>query len=246
MLRAFTLRSDAPSFGDAMTRRARSTLVVLGALLLGGTAAPAGAQAPPPSLLLTDARLGQVDETGFASGVARPLRGAKIVLRGASMTLRGRRAAREARRHRRMAGGRAVAERLGCAVVPGPAACAQVLPANGALMLKTAAARRPPFTRLHRLRLLTTGDSMIQIIDNHLKQRLDRRRGANVRSDAHIGSGISRAGPLNWVRTARGQSSGFKPDVTVVFLGANDGLPIAGAPCCDAAGSGRTRSASRR
>jgi len=229
-----------------MTRRARSTLVVLGALRLGGTAAPAGAQAPPPSLLLTDARLGQVDETGFTSGVAHPLRGAKIVVRGASMTLRGRRAAREARRHRRTAGGRAVAGRLGLRgrtgpgrVQAGPAGERRADAEDGRGATTAVHAPAPPAAA-------DDGRLDDQIIDNHLKQRLDRHRGANVRSDAHIGSGISRAGPLDWVRTARGQSSGFKPDVTVVFLGANDGLPIAGAPCCDSAGSGRTPSASRR
>ena len=116
--------------------------------------------------------------------------------------------------------------------MPGPGSCRQVLPAAGALELRTRQAQRPAFTRLRRLRLLATGDSMIQIVDSYLMQRLGRRRGSTVRSDAHVGSAISNPRKLDWVRRARGQTSGFKPDVTVVFLGANDGFPLAGAPCC--------------
>ena len=56
-----------------------------------------------------------------------------------------------------------------------------------------------------------------------------------MRSDAHISSGIFEPG----MRKARGQPVGFKPDVTVVFLGANDGFPIARTQCCgDAWGAG--------
>lgn len=183
------------------------------------------------------ATLVRIDETGAAGGPTRPLHGARVVVRGGYMTLR---APADALRVRL---GDSVSWRVvvqwqdgsGCAVVaPGPRACTQVLPASGALTSSTRSARRPRFTRLPRLRLLATGDSMIQIIDSYLMQRVGRRRGATVRSDAHIGSAISKPDMLDWVRKARGQSSGFKPDVTVIFLGANDGFPIAGAQCCDA------------
>lgn len=183
------------------------------------------------------ATLVRIDETGAAAGATRPLHGARVVVRGGYMTLR---APADALRLRLgdSASWRVVVQwqdGSGCAVVaPGPRACTQVLPASGALTSPTRSARRPRFTRLPRLRLLATGDSMIQIIDSYLTQRVGSRRGATVRSDAHIGSAISKPDMLDWVRKARGQSSHFKPDVTVMFLGANDGFPIAGAQCCDA------------
>ncbi len=128
-------------------------------------------------------------------------------------------------------------DRSGCAQVPEPAACTQSVPASGVRTLATAAPPRRGFARRHRLRLLATGDSMIQIVDGDLAQRLHGRRGTTVRSDAHIGSGLTKPSELDWLRKARGQASGFKPDVTVVFLGANDGYPLratggARAGCC--------------
>ena len=88
-----------------------------------------------------------------------------------------------------------------------------------------------------RLRVLATGDSMIQIIDSFLKQRLDSRPGVSVRSDAHISTGISKLGSFNWISAAKRQASSGHPDVTVMFLGANDGFPMktpggATADCC--------------
>jgi lysophospholipase L1-like esterase len=91
-----------------------------------------------------------------------------------------------------------------------------------------------------RLRVLATGDSMIQIIDGDLQRRLAREGPIRVRSDAHISTGISKAFMLDWVAHARATSRALKPDVTVMFLGANDGFPMgtpsgARAQCCDAA-----------
>lgn len=81
------------------------------------------------------------------------------------------------------------------------------------------------------LRILATGDSMIQIVDSFLKQRLESRR-VKVRSDAHISTGITKPSLLNWPAKARSQARGVRPDVTIMFLGANDGFPIGGAACC--------------
>lgn len=182
------------------------------------------------------ATLVRIDETGFAAGAARPVRGARIVVRGAAMTLRAPAGALRVRLGSSVSWRVAIQWRdgSGCAVIPGPRPCAQVFPATGSLVQKTRAARRPAFTRRNRLRLLATGDSMIQIIDSYLDRRLERRRGTTVRSDAHISTGISKPGMLDWVRKARAQAASFKPDVTVMFLGANDGFPIAGAECCGA------------
>jgi lysophospholipase L1-like esterase len=88
--------------------------------------------------------------------------------------------------------------------------------------------------RRGRLRLLATGDSMIQIVDSYLKQRLGGSGRARVRSDARISTGISKPAMFDWVRHARAQAAG-RPDVTVMFIGANDGFPIGGVACCDQA-----------
>ena len=82
-----------------------------------------------------------------------------------------------------------------------------------------------------RLRLLATGDSMIQIIDSDLKNRL-AGHGIGVRSDARISTGLSKPFLLNWPNHAKQQARGIRPDVTVVFIGANDGFPIGGVDCC--------------
>jgi lysophospholipase L1-like esterase len=79
-----------------------------------------------------------------------------------------------------------------------------------------------------RLRLLATGDSMIQIVDSFLDQRLP---GVAVRSDARISTGISKPSLLDWGAHARSQARA-RPDAIVMFLGANDGFPMAGADCC--------------
>jgi lysophospholipase L1-like esterase len=84
---------------------------------------------------------------------------------------------------------------------------------------------RPPA----HLRLLATGDSMIQIIDSYLKARLP---SATVRSGAHISTGISKPFMLDWVALAKRQAASFRPDATVMFIGANDGFPIGSAGCC--------------
>lgn len=97
--------------------------------------------------------------------------------------------------------------------------------------------QRPLFERVHRLRVLATGDSMIQFVDDDLARRLASLPDTTVHSDAEVGTGISKPQQLDWVRKARGQAGGFKPDVTVMFIGANDGFPLrsahgAIAQCC--------------
>jgi hypothetical protein len=83
--------------------------------------------------------------------------------------------------------------------------------------------------RTHRLRLLATGDSMIQVVDSVLRDRLPNSR---VISEAHISTGISHAFGLNWERHAAAQARNDHPDVTVVWIGPNEGFPIAGVHCC--------------
>lgn len=84
---------------------------------------------------------------------------------------------------------------------------------------------RPPA----HIRLLATGDSMIQIVDSYLKARLPT---ATVDSDARISTGISKPFMLDWVALAKRQAASIRPDVTVMFIGANDGFAIGSAQCC--------------
>jgi hypothetical protein len=100
---------------------------------------------------------------------------------------------------------------------------------------------RTPYQRLRRamranprggrLKVLATGDSMIQIIDSYLQQRIGSGR-TRVRSDAHISTGISKPSLLDWPAHAVRRARGMRPDVTVMFLGANDGFAMRGAACC--------------
>ncbi|HEX5909169.1 MAG TPA: GDSL-type esterase/lipase family protein [Thermoleophilaceae bacterium] len=92
------------------------------------------------------------------------------------------------------------------------------------------------------LRILATGDSMIQILDSFLQQRLQRGR-VRVRKESHISTGISKPSMLNWNTKARRQARGIRPDASVVFLGANDGFPIGRSRCC---GRGWVRGYTRR
>ena len=83
-----------------------------------------------------------------------------------------------------------------------------------------------------RLRLLVTGDSMIQPLDDYLRVSL-RAAGVHVTSQPRVSTGISKPSLLDWPALARRQAAGERPDVTVAFLGANDGFPFgAAAPCC--------------
>jgi hypothetical protein len=86
-----------------------------------------------------------------------------------------------------------------------------------------------------RLRVLATGDSMVQILDGALEQRLRAAGPTWFRSDARIASGLSKPFLFDWAALARRQARALRPDVTVVFLGANDGYPFEGAPCCASA-----------
>jgi hypothetical protein len=74
-------------------------------------------------------------------------------------------------------------------------------------------------------RVLATGDSMIQIVDGFLAQKL-KPQHFRVRSDAHIGTGISKPFQLDWVAHARRLARSYRPSATVVFLGANEGFPL--------------------
>ena len=187
------------------------------------------------------ATMSSINPDGTARGPLLVLRRARITVTGDVLALRAARASL------RVKAGRVVAwqARLtwtdsACAGATGPQGCTQDVPQTGAReLLVRAPRRRVPARRSGHLRVLATGDSMIQIIDGVLKQRLEQRRATTVRSDARISTGVSKPFLLNWVRKAREQAQSVHPDVTVMFIGANDGYPLktgsgANVPCCAA------------
>lgn len=176
---------------------------------------------------------------GAARAPLRVVRRARATIAGDVLSLRAPQEALRARAGRPLAWqARVTWTHPGCHQAPG--SCTQAYPAAGTRRLLIRGAPRPAFTRRGRLRVLATGDSMIQIIDSFLKQRLAGRRATSVRSDARISTGVSKPFMLNWVRKAREQAQSIHPDVTVMFVGANDGFAMktrsgASVACCAAA-----------
>jgi lysophospholipase L1-like esterase len=97
--------------------------------------------------------------------------------------------------------------------------------------------------------LLATGDSTMQGIDSFLADELED--AATVRSDVRPGTGVSKS---DWQAIADAQVKRYRPSVTVVSLGVNEGfdLPTAAGPvaCCGepwiAAYAARVRAMMRR
>jgi lysophospholipase L1-like esterase len=173
------------------------------------------------------AALASIDATGLPISPTRVLHGARVAVKGDFLRLRASAGALRVTLGRELTWRAVVTWRDGpCTIEPDPLACVQALPASGAESLGTTAPPRPAFAGGGGLRLLATGDSMIQILDEYLALRVGGRPAATVRSDARIGTGISKLELLDWIRTAGAQARDFKPDVTVVFLGANDGFPM--------------------
>src|SRR3954465_6087168 len=73
--------------------------------------------------------------------------------------------------------------------------------------------------------VVATGDSMIQIVDSFLAKELGPKH-FRVKSDAHVGTGISKTHQFDWIRRARYLARHYRPRATVVFLGANEGFPL--------------------
>jgi lysophospholipase L1-like esterase len=93
----------------------------------------------------------------------------------------------------------------------------------------------PPRRALHTL--LVTGDSMSMPLDADLAQRLVSH--VHVIQDPHIGTGISNSQIVDWGKLSVSQVHSDHPDAVVVFIGANEGFPMAGPggkqiQCCSA------------
>ena len=87
--------------------------------------------------------------------------------------------------------------------------------------------------------LLVTGDSMSMPLDAVLARRLEDGKAVQVTREPHIGTGISKTGLVDWGKLSVRQVGALHPDAVVVFIGANEGFPIAGAggrelKCCTA------------
>jgi hypothetical protein len=72
-----------------------------------------------------------------------------------------------------------------------------------------------------RLRVLAVGDSEMLALESYLASDLSPH-GADVTSAAKSGTGLTLTYAFNWVTTARQQATTLRPDVTVMFIGAND------------------------
>jgi uncharacterized protein len=95
------------------------------------------------------------------------------------------------------------------------------------------AARRP---RLKKL--LVTGDSLSTPLDTELGQRLTPD-GVDVVRDPHLATGISRTDLVDWGKLSATQVADDHPEAVVIFIGANEGLPMPGpngkdVSCCGA------------
>ena len=75
--------------------------------------------------------------------------------------------------------------------------------------------------------LLVTGDSLSTPLDIELGQRL-APDGVNVVRDPHLATGISRDDLVDWAQLSATQAAQDEPDAVVIFIGANEGLPMPG------------------
>jgi lysophospholipase L1-like esterase len=76
-------------------------------------------------------------------------------------------------------------------------------------------------------KLLVTGDSLSQPLDTEIAKALaDGGSGAEVVRDAHLGTGISNTGIVDWGALSETQVANESPDATVMFIGANEGYPM--------------------
>lgn len=75
--------------------------------------------------------------------------------------------------------------------------------------------------------LLVTGDSLSTPLDIELGQSL-APDGVEVVRDPHLATGISRDDLVDWAQLSATQVATDEPDAVVIFIGANEGLPMPG------------------
>ncbi|HEX8207423.1 MAG TPA: hypothetical protein VF587_15275 [Solirubrobacteraceae bacterium] len=79
-------------------------------------------------------------------------------------------------------------------------------------------------------RILATGDSMMLLTDEELKDALANR--AHVLSDVRAATGLTKPHLFDWQHYARRQMARRRPDVVVAAMGANEAFAIGRAKCC--------------
>ena len=84
----------------------------------------------------------------------------------------------------------------------------------------------PAAPRRALTRLLITGDSLSQPLDQFLARRLAGR--VTVAQDPHLGTAISNTFIVDWAQLAESQVTHDHPQAVVVFIGANEGFPMPG------------------
>ncbi len=82
-----------------------------------------------------------------------------------------------------------------------------------------------PKHQLHTL--LVTGDSLSTPLDLELGQRL-APKGVDVIREPHLATGLSREDLVDWAQLSATQVAEDHPDAVVMFIGANEGLPMPG------------------
>jgi lysophospholipase L1-like esterase len=189
------------------------------------------------------ARMSAIDEAGHPHGRAIALSGARMGIAGFLFALQAPASSLRVKLGARVTWQTLVTWKDGsaCERVPGPQPCTQTVPGSGELVLRTQARPLPDFVRAGRLNVLATGDAMIDSLDRVLRHRLTRRLRTSVRSDFRSGAGQAASSfTLDWVRRAEEQAQTLQPDVTAMFIGANDDVPIitpeGGTAACCAAG----------
>ncbi len=75
--------------------------------------------------------------------------------------------------------------------------------------------------------LLVTGDSLSTPLDLELGQRLTPD-GVEVTREPHLATGISRSDVVDWGKLSATQVAEDHPQAVVIFIGANEGLPMPG------------------
>jgi lysophospholipase L1-like esterase len=75
--------------------------------------------------------------------------------------------------------------------------------------------------------LLVTGDSLSTPLDLELARRL-APAGVEVVRDPHLATGISRSDIVDWAKLSATQVAEHHPQAVVMFIGANEGLPMPG------------------
>ncbi len=75
--------------------------------------------------------------------------------------------------------------------------------------------------------LLVTGDSLSTPLDLEIGRRL-APDGVEVVRDPHLATGVSRSDIVDWAKLSATQAAQDHPDAVVIFIGANEGLPMPG------------------